>query len=177
MKPAAYDGTTTLGTQPWTKIWQKWEKFVLPIRWWEDELNKRFNYILDTLSTEYTQQAFTHASRIFHLMLKIILAGPINYKIPSTGTSGREWEIVQTLSLYHLSVVCSTLLTDRVVPIVFIHCKHSGYIPHFVYFCHFCSILCWFISTWFETKWESFGPGGNFLYPFQNMSINYIKST
>ena len=24
------------------------------------------NYILDTLSTEYTQQAFAHASRIFH---------------------------------------------------------------------------------------------------------------
>ena len=24
------------------------------------------NYILDTLSTDYNQQAFTHASRIFH---------------------------------------------------------------------------------------------------------------
>ena len=28
----------------------------------------RTNYILDTFSTEYTQQAFTHAFRIFHRM-------------------------------------------------------------------------------------------------------------
>ena len=27
---------------------------------------KRTSYILDTLSIEYTQQAFTHSSRIFH---------------------------------------------------------------------------------------------------------------
>ena len=49
MKPTAYDSTTTSGTQP-------------------KKVTKRTNYILYTLSTEYTQQAFTRASRICHRM-------------------------------------------------------------------------------------------------------------
>ena len=32
------------------------------------KVTERINYILDTLSTESTQQAFTHASRIFRRM-------------------------------------------------------------------------------------------------------------
>ena len=39
------------------------------------KINEMINYILDTLSTEYTPQVFTHASRIFHRMcsMRVIL--------------------------------------------------------------------------------------------------------
>ena len=35
------------------------------------KVTKRTNFILDYLSTEYTQQAFTHASWIFHRMCSL----------------------------------------------------------------------------------------------------------
>ena len=34
-------------------------------------VTERTNYTLDTLSTEYTQQAFKHASGIFHRMCQM----------------------------------------------------------------------------------------------------------
>ena len=96
MKPTAYDGTTTPGTQPrkydnngkgWyfryddaNKMSYKW---ILSITCtWMGQYNntipriaKKISketegtyYTLDTIATEYTKQAFVHASTIFHRM-------------------------------------------------------------------------------------------------------------
>ena len=46
-------------------IWKKTRK-----------VTEKTNYILDTHSTKYTQQVFTHASRIFHIKWSIIIHTP-----------------------------------------------------------------------------------------------------
>ena len=83
MKPTAYDGTTTPGTQPRKKMTMGQvdtsdlmmiKRRVTNISSWSPKLEwaslthttpyivvtERTDYILDTLSTEYTQQAFMH---------------------------------------------------------------------------------------------------------------------
>ena len=40
------------------------------------KITERTNHILDTLSTEYTQQAFTHACNIFHGMGSMQVSKP-----------------------------------------------------------------------------------------------------
>ena len=97
MKLTAYDGTTTSDTQPkkiMTIMGEVDTSDLMMIMMWvinissqsprlgwaslthttphvvkkQRKVTKRTNYILDTLSPEYTQQAFTQASRIFHHM-------------------------------------------------------------------------------------------------------------
>ena len=52
-----------------TYVWMEWFNTHNPTYCTGNkEGNERTSYILDTLSTEYTQQAFTHASWMFHSM-------------------------------------------------------------------------------------------------------------